>query len=114
MNTRLNQIQNWHKLAHNANWSASALAKQCGVSLSTLHRYFVKHMGKNPKTWLAEQRQHNAVQLLSGGASIKETAACLGYKLPSNFTRKYKIFWGKCPSQQTPVRIAAGGANDRK
>jgi DNA-binding CsgD family transcriptional regulator len=37
-------------------------------------------MGMNTKTWLAEQRQHNALEMLRDGISIKETATTLGYK----------------------------------
>ncbi len=103
MNTRLNHVQNWPELAHQASWSAAKLAKKCNISVRTLHRYFLKTMGKNTKTWLAEQRQRNAHDLLRKGSSIKETATCLGYKQPTNFTRKYKNHWGICPSQQVPA-----------
>jgi AraC-like DNA-binding protein len=103
MNTRLHHIQNWPEFAREANWSVAALAKKCGVSVRTLHRHFLKQMGKNTKSWLAEQRQHQAIELLHEGSSIKETAACLGYKQPTNFTRKYKNHWGICPSQQSPT-----------
>jgi transcriptional regulator GlxA family with amidase domain len=52
MNGRLHQIQNWSELAHEAKWSAAALAKKCGVSLRTLERHFLKAMGRRPQTWL--------------------------------------------------------------
>ena len=68
-----------------------------------MNRKTRKQMGKNPKTWLAEQRQHHALELLCDGSSIKETAACLGYKQPTNFSRKYKNHYGICPSQQPPT-----------
>lgn len=103
MHTRLNHIQNWPELAREAKWSVSALARLCGVSVRTLHRHFLKHMGKNTKTWLAEQRQRHALELLRDGSSVKETASCLGYKQPTNFTRKYKVHWGICPSLQPPT-----------
>jgi AraC-like DNA-binding protein len=105
MNTKLNTIQNWPELARQAKWSASTLAKLCGVSVRTLHRYFRQHMSKNTRTWLDEQRQHNAHALLCDGSSIKETAACLGYKQQSNFTRHYKQQTGFCPSQQPPANL---------
>jgi transcriptional regulator GlxA family with amidase domain len=102
MITKLNHIQNWLELAKQAKWSASALAKKCDVSVSTLHRHFLKQMGKPPKAWLAEQRQRNAHELLCDGSSIKETAFRLGYKQSTNFTRNYKKHWGVCPSLQPP------------
>jgi AraC family transcriptional activator FtrA len=101
--TKLKHIQNWPGLARQAQWSASVLAKLCGVSVRTLHRHFLQHMSKNTRAWLDEQRQHNAHELISGGSSIKETAACLGYKSQSNFTRHYKHQTGICPSQQPPA-----------
>jgi AraC family transcriptional activator FtrA len=106
MNPRLSHIQNWPDLARQAKWSASALANKCGVSMRTLHRHFLKHLGKNTKTWLAENRQRNAMDLLREGSSIKETAACLGYKQPNNFSRKYKSNTGMCPSMQLPSNAA--------
>jgi len=50
MKKRLQQIQDWPELARQAQWSASALAKHCGVSVRTLHRHFRRHMGKNTRT----------------------------------------------------------------
>jgi AraC-like DNA-binding protein len=59
-------------------------------------------MRKTPGEWLAEQRQHQAIELLRDGSSIKETASSLGYKQQTNFTRRFKEFWGACPSLQSP------------
>lgn len=102
MNARLAKIQNWPELARQANWSTIVLAKQCSISRDTLRRHFLRHFGKPPKIWLAEQRQQQAIELLRDGSSIKETAACLGYKQQTNFTRKFKDFWGACPSMPLP------------
>jgi len=98
MNTKLNHIQNWPERARDTNWSASALARKCGVSVRTLERYFLKRMGKNPKAWLAEQRQHQAIELLRDGSSVKETAATLGYKHSNHFSREFKKCWGHNPA----------------
>ncbi len=114
MNTRLRHIQNWPQLAQQSNWSASLLAKQCGVSVRTLHRYFLRETGKNTKTWLAEQRLRQGFELLCNGTSVKETASCLGYKQPANFTREYKHHWGFCPSLQPPTVNPAQTTNVRK
>jgi AraC-like DNA-binding protein len=113
MNSKLNHVQNWPELARQASWSATALAKLCGVSVNTLRRHFLQQMRKTPGTWLAEQRQHQAIELLRDGSSIKETASCLGYKQQTNFTRKFKEFWGACPSLQSPVHLIKT-KNERK
>jgi AraC-like DNA-binding protein len=108
MNSRLNHVQNWPELARQAKWSVTALAKQCNVSCDTLRRYFLKQMGKLPGEWLAEQRHHRALELLRGGSSVKETAACLGYKQQTNFTRKFKEDWGACPTLRGPDPAVLG------
>jgi AraC-like DNA-binding protein len=100
MNTRLKYIQNWNELAREANWSASKLAKKCNVSLSTLERYFRETMGKSPKAWLTENRQHNAKELLSEGFSVKETSSELGYKHNNQFSREFRNYWGFSPTEQ--------------
>jgi AraC-like DNA-binding protein len=106
MNGRLHQVQNWPELARQAHWSAAALAKNCGVSLRTLERFFLKEMGKHPKAWLSEQRQQRAHELIQGGSSVKETAARLDYKHPSHLTNEFKKQWGCCPTNKTaPMRV---------
>jgi AraC-like DNA-binding protein len=113
MNTKIDHIHNWPELARQANWSAATMAKLCGVSANTLRRHFLQKAHKTPGAWLAEQRQHRAIELLRDGSSIKETASCLGYKQQTNFTRKFKEFWGACPSLQSPVHLTKA-QNERK
>jgi len=103
MNTKLNTIQNWPERANHANWSVSGLSKLCGVSRRTLERYFLKHIGKSPKAWLAEQRQQQAIELLQEGNTVKETANCLQYKHPSHLTNGFKKYWGHCPTERSRV-----------
>jgi AraC family transcriptional regulator of arabinose operon len=110
--TSLSHIQNWPERAQQVKWSASALAKQCGVSERTLRRHFQKKMGKGPKNWLAEQRQRNARELLRDGSSIKEIATCLGYKQQTNFARQFKNQMGFCPSES--ASRASNFSNVRK
>jgi AraC-like DNA-binding protein len=40
-----------------------------------------------------------ANQLLREGASVKETAAKIGYKYPNHFSRQFKKYWGHSPMQ---------------
>jgi len=101
MSNRLEQIQNWPELAEQAQWSVSALAKKCGVSVRTLERHFIQQMGKSPKVWLTGQRQEQARKLLKGGWRVKEVANLLIYKHSSHFTNDFKQHWGQCPSNLT-------------
>jgi transcriptional regulator GlxA family with amidase domain len=106
MNRRLHHIQNWPERAQAAKWSAATLAENCGVSLRTLERFFLKNMGKSPKQWLSDQRQQRANELIQDGSSVKETAALLNYKHPSHLTNEYKKQWGYCPTDTTaPTRV---------
>jgi transcriptional regulator GlxA family with amidase domain len=105
MNTKLNHNPDWSKLASEANWSVAKLAKQCGVSVRTLERHFLKEMGTNPKHWLAEQRQKQAMELLRDGSTVKETASQLGYRYPNHFSREYKGYWGHCPQKANLSQI---------
>lgn len=99
VNTKLNHVQDWLELAHNANWSVGKLAKSCGVSVRTLEGHFLRTNGKTPKVWLSEQRQRIAMELLRNGASVKQTAARLNYKYANHFSREFKNHWGHCPTQ---------------
>ena len=98
MNTRLKEIQNWVDLANQANWSASAVAAECNVSLRTLQRYFNYKMGKSPKAWLFEQRQKRAAELLLKGITVKQVANHLGYQHSTQLSREFKKYWGHAPT----------------
>ena len=106
MNERLHQIQNWPERAQVARWCANTLAKNCGVSLRTLERYFLKEMGKSPKAWLSEQRQQQAGKLMDNGSSVKAAAELLDFKHSNHLTNAFKKHWGSCPSERSAsVRV---------
>ncbi len=106
MNSRMLHIQNWPELTRKANWCAATLAKNCGVSLRALQRFFLRKMGKCPKAWLSEQRQLQAAALLRAGSSIKETAGQLCYKSQQHFSREFKRQTGYPPGLLlTPVPL---------
>lgn len=100
---KLALILDWPEQARQVKWSASALARRCGVSEDTLRRYFLEHFGRTTKIWLAEQRNNEAIALLRNRYSIKEAAVYLGYKQQTNFTRQFKRIFKYCPSQVTFV-----------
>jgi AraC-like DNA-binding protein len=68
-------------------------------------------MGKGPKAWFAEQRQHRAVELLRDGSSVKETATSLGYKQASTFSREFMKHSGRYPSAHLPPNKPVRAAN---
>ena len=98
MNTSLKNIQSWLEVAEEANWSASGMARHCGVSVRTLERHFSKHIGKSPRIWLFEQRQLKALKKLGEGLSVKQVASHLRYNHQTHFSRGFKRYWGSAPS----------------
>ncbi len=114
MNTRLKEVPNWPELARQADWSIAKLSKLCGVSQRVLERHFLENVGKTPRSWLAEHRQHCALQLLSGGSSVKEAAAYLGYKQATNFSRAFSKHWGSYPTVLVSQAKAAQAQNVAK
>jgi transcriptional regulator GlxA family with amidase domain len=100
MNSNSNHIQDWSKIAREAKWSVSMLATLSGVSVRTLERHFLTHLGKRPKKWLVEQRQRRVGELLRQGFSVKEVAGFLHYKHPSHLTNEFKKHLGHSPSKQ--------------
>ena len=106
MSSRLNHIQNWPEIAKETGWTASALAKKCGVSVRTLERHFLAHLGQTPKAWLLGQRQRLAFELLTDGSTVKEAAHRLQYKHASHLTNGFKKHWGHPPTKEAkPIEI---------
>jgi AraC-like DNA-binding protein len=77
-----------------AHWSAALLVEQCKVSVRTLERYCHEKTGVCPHTWLFDQRQRQAVELLRAGSSVKEMTIILDYKNTTHFSRDFKKHWG--------------------
>ena len=98
MKSRLCQVKDWAELARTANYRASELAKDCGVSTRELERFFLAATGKHPHDWLNQLRQMQGRLLIACGKSVKEAAFELGYKHPAHFTRDFKQFHGIPPT----------------
>jgi len=106
MNRRLPQIQDWLERARGAKWCATTMAKNCGVSLRTLERHFLKEMKKCPKAWLAEQRQQRALELIQSGCSVKDAALSLDYKHSTHLSRDYNVYLRCCSTDKAaPNRV---------
>ncbi len=108
MRSRLSRITNWSELAEQSNYNAKNLAERCSVSLRQLQRFFPRRIGKAPQRWLNDLRQQKALELLTGGQSIKQVAYSLGYKQSSHFTRQFKQFHGLAPSEFLDADFSSG------
>ncbi len=88
-------------MAQLCDWSVVKLARKCNVSVRTLERFFLQTHGLPPREWLSRERQKTAVACLQQGLTVKETAARVGYKTLSGFTRACKRYHGVPPSLDT-------------
>ncbi len=98
METLADIAKSWSELAHRANYSTTALASFCGVSVRQLERDFQRVFRQSPKNWLKALRLRAARKLLRDGGSVKETALSFGYRHPQHFSRDFRKFFGVSPS----------------
>jgi len=106
----LTRIEDWPERAEAANYCVHTLAKQCGVSVRALERFFVGAMGKTPKCWLHDVRMKRARELLLDGSTVKETSILLAYHNPYHFSRDFKTLHGYPPSQHSARITRRGGS----
>mgnify|MGYP001288851776 CR=1 FL=1 len=78
--------------------SPAAVAKQLAMSPRTLRRQLEQHH-TSLRACTAEVRRSQADTLLASGATVKEVAFALGFSEPSAFSRAYKRWTGKPPTE---------------
>lgn len=98
MQLSTHQTKTWEQLALASGFHASALAKEAGVSLRTVQRFFRRRHGVTVTAWLRVLRLRMAYDRLQCSHSVKEVAFDLGYRHQSNFTRDFKRQYGVPPS----------------
>ncbi len=75
------------------------LAALAGLSPAHFSVLFKQQTGCSPHAYLHLLRMHRAAQWLTGGdLSVKTLAERLGYQDPFHFSRQFKAFSGKAPS----------------
>lgn len=83
-----------------AEHSLEALAAQAGVTPSHFCRIFKKANGISPHQYVMKARLNRAVELLSqSDASLALIADSLGFTSQSHFTRAFRQFTGRTPSE---------------
>lgn len=101
--SRLDRFRDWTHRAREAQYSASRLAKLCGVSQSQLRRFFNEMAGMPPQRWLNELRLWHAMAMLWNGSSVKEVAITLRFSSPSHFCNKFKEYHGCTPTRALQI-----------
>ncbi|MBN1557442.1 MAG: helix-turn-helix transcriptional regulator, partial [Lentisphaerae bacterium] len=80
------------------------IADFTGVGPRQLNRIFRARDGRSVTAFVHERRLERARAMLSEGHSAKETAYTCGFKDPAYFTRFFKRYTGKTPSQYARSR----------
>ena len=103
------------------NWSLESLAREAGLSRSSLAERFQRFVGKPPMQYLALWRMQVASLMLAGDeAPVARVAGKVGYESEAAFSRAFKRAVGESPAvwrerrrreaaANLPVRNAAAG-----
>ena len=76
-----------------------AIAKQAGMSPSSLHEHFKRATSFTPIQFAKRLRLHDARALLLSGRGASEAAFEVGYASPSQFSREFRRMFGEPPSR---------------
>jgi AraC-like DNA-binding protein len=79
-------------------WTLEDLAREVGVSRSSLADRFLHLVRHPPMQYLAQWRMQVAAGLLANGGSLAETAAQVGYASEAAFSRAFKKIVGEPPA----------------
>ncbi len=83
----------------NIDFTVDDLANGAGMSLSQLQRKLKSTSNISPLHFIRSVRMHMAMELLQKGAgNISEIAYSVGYDDPGYFTKSFRAFFGKPPS----------------
>jgi len=75
-------------------WNLATLAKECGMSRSSLAERFNHYVGQPPMQYINRWRMQLASKLLSDGMSIAGVAEHIGYSSESAFQKAFKRYVG--------------------
>jgi AraC-like DNA-binding protein/quercetin dioxygenase-like cupin family protein len=74
-----------------------SLCRKAGVSVRTVERAFQREVGLTFELWRRQARLLKAIELLVGGASVKEVSFEVGYEGPSTFVEMFRKTMGTTP-----------------
>ncbi len=81
------------------------LASSVAMSESAFHLHFRKITSDSPLQYLKGIRLNKARQSIqTGGTTLTEVAQAVGYESASQFSREYKRYFGRAPSDDLPDR----------
>jgi AraC-like DNA-binding protein len=80
-------------------WTLESLAKECGMSRSSLAERFNQFVGQPPMQYINRWRMQIATKLLSDGMSIVQVAEHIGYSSDAAFQKAFKRYIGVAPGE---------------
>lgn len=96
---KLSQATDWMSEHLDSREPIARLCDYLSMSQSTLHRFFKQHLGVSPAAHFHSLKMKKAQELVTAqGMSVKEIAYSLGYEHFHDFSRAYKKFYGKSPT----------------
>ena len=95
----LSRIKKYIRYSYMLEISAESVARDFGYERTYLYRIFKARYGTGVKDYIIRVRMENAKSFLTGGHSVKETAALCGYGDEFGFSRAYKKYYGYPPSE---------------
>ncbi|WP_160720538.1 helix-turn-helix domain-containing protein [Bacillus sp. USDA818B3_A] len=79
--------------------SLEEIAASFHMSYEKLRKLFKESVGISPKQYRLQSKFHLAERLLTVGYSVKSVAGHVGYQDPYIFSRQFKKYMGKSPSE---------------
>ncbi|NQX58156.1 response regulator [Paenibacillus qinlingensis] len=81
------------------------VASKLYINASYLSRLFKQHMGQSFTSYIVERKMKLAMQWLTDGMKVSETANLLGYRDFSYFTKVFRKMWGVTPADVKNKKI---------
>ena len=104
-------IEQWERVAREADFSPAKMASLCSISERQLQRLFRRHLHCTPSHWLRELQCRLAKDLIAQGYSNKAAANALKFANESHFCREFKKVFGTSPQSLAPPHSGQLKAN---
>ena len=78
--------------------TAQEIARQCGMSISSLQKLFLRYTGMGMMRYYNNLRMQHARQMLERGTAVKEVALLLGFEDQNYFSTAFRRHFGFPPS----------------
>ena len=96
---RVRRIRRYIKYNYMRPISVSSIAESFGFDRTYLYRAFKSRYSIGIKEYITEVRMEKAMEFLTDGFSVKESAHMVGYADEFNFSKAYKSRYGISPSK---------------